>query len=1075
MTTGGLTKFPAGSQDLGLSNFEPQISPTPSWDNTTVNVSSGMFRGVGPRFGVAPLAGHSNTEAPSGTATNGIMKSETSSGSQGLVNRKQIYGIVPITMAPYTGAWPKTNVQFYCYLVGLDDSTNICLDACLGSILSSSVNQQSSTIAAGLAQSSYREESPLVRRDKTELLNLPQNSTPTAADMKAILRQVASRYWLPYAHISISGKRVPYQWMLAKTQGTPDATHMPNMNLWTIPLTSGTSPSVYGGVWSESITRENTANNQRIFLSYMLDTSGYPLDMSYSASIDNSNINAVTQYADDDTYSVIGVTATKTGASVAYSSVKAAVVLDSSAYTNSKHDVVLMAGLTPFAIVYQDWLQAAEGMLPRWVDLTNPGCNPRPGVATTSLDGANTQASAFVNYGYLAVTGNKGVLQGSTYYDFGYSYYNKLLDYETNVAYGATILTSGVITDNTAICVGDLGAIYDSIYQQMVADPNAIVVPWDFSPASPVSAAKVKPRGMSINDYQIRFYYRESGTGEWLSAGNYDAAQFWFYGGWIDADGHKGPRICQSPQGGLPGGQPNGFVDYSPLPSQTYICSAVFQQRAFWWSERTMQFSYANNIYAYPTRNIITCPTGKWRGGIVHSQKDLSQQVSRIVVFGDNTYSARFTGNQTLQSVRVSADTVGQFAVDGSDFVMDYLCDSTAFSFRSAVVAEGHLFWWGPQGVYHDDGQSPPEKISQILEPDILDYVDLSRDSEVHCVYLKRTMEVMWFYPPKVADSTYPTHGLVYNLRSEEFYPFKMRCQVDSSQNVRIENDSSPDGVQGERILLHCRATTSDTVSRTFYFDDLVKAGQQYPGAEFTVLTVATPATGTRRLTLAAGSVGITTGGVAVNDLICIQNAKGYAPALSTATDMIAKITAVNNGSSYIDILLPTGGDISTASLDGQTAFPIYQCKSNFSAAGLHGITYQVATNYWIPTGGDKPYQASGMSEAYLWMYLYFLFRYTGIPTPTNPLTNLPTGAQTALSYRTPAGGGYATDTLSLTNNSDTNCQIHHPMRNENLAAAGQALKYRLSGIHIGNPWTLEYLEAHCQLISGFTLKQFEG
>ncbi len=1069
MGTSDLTKFVGGSQDKGLNNFESQISAEINWSSDTVNVSGGIRRGAGVRYGTAPLAGHSNTEVPAGTATNGIQLSETTSGTQGLIQRRQIFGIVPITMAPYDGTYPKANQQFYAYIVGLNFSTATSLDVCLGAILSSSVNKQANTFVAGLAQSSYRQESPLVRQHKTEFLNLPTITTPVAADMQSTLTVQSGNNWIPWAHISVSGKRIPYFWMLGRANSTPNGTTAPNLNLWQVQFSSGATPIVLGGEPSEIETRECIDNVTRNISVYCLDANGYRMDLSYNCSITNANTQPQTAYNTSGN-NYFGLTALKGGASTAYGSVAAAVINDSGSFTNSRHEAVLMAGEIPIAIVYQDWLKAVKGMMPRWIDLSNPASIPR--VLGAPFPYNNGQSMAF-NFPDLYFGGaDTGVLKASTTYDFGFSTYNKLLDYETNVVYGVTAVSPTGNMSSVAFDIPD-SVSNNSVFENMMLgsgggleSPHAF--PWEWTNGVPkVSSPPVEPgRGFHVNDFQYRLYFRENGTNEWLPGGNMDAAQYWFYGDWKAIGGNAMPTFCLGPVGQLPGGQPNGFVDYSPLPKQQYICTQVFQQRAFWWSEKTMQFSYANNIYAYPTRNITTVPSGKWRGGIVCSQKDLSQQLSRLVVFCDNAYSARFTGNLTQQSVRISADTVGQFAVDGSDFTMEYLSDSTAYSYRAAVVGNGILYWWGPQGVYMDDGTKPPQKLSKVpLEPDIFSYVDTELEKEVIAVFNKRSAEVIWFYPPKDGDTDFPTHGLVYNTENGEFYPFKFPYKVDSAQNIKIENDQTPEGVAGERVLIHCRETSSDTIQRTFYLDNLVLAGDQSPNTELTVISISTPVAGTRRLTLAAGSVGITAGGIAVNDLISFQNVKGYAPSLTAATDMLAKVTAINNGSSYLEISLPDGGALdSSATLTGQTAFPIYQMKP--AAAGLHGITYLMQTNYWMP---------DGVANSWIWQYLYFLFRFLGLPTPTDPFTGTGISESIALTYRSLVCEGAISDTLTLVNNSDGNCQIHHPLRNAGRAALGQALKYALSGIHIGNPWTLEYLEAHCRPENGFTLKEFEG
>lgn len=1074
MSTSSLTKFPGGSQDKGLNIFEPDIGTDINWAEDTVNMTGGVRRGAGVRYGVAPLAGHSNTEVPAGTATNGIQRSEIASGAVGLTNRELIFGIVPLTISPYDGAYPKVNRQFYVYLVGLAVSgPGKTLDACIGATLESSVNKQAATFVAGLAQSSYREESPLARRHKTELLNLPVSTTPTAADMQSILALVLNNFWLSYAHISVSGKRIPYNWMIADVVTDGDATHSPAFNIWTAASAAGLTSTVYGGAPSEIITREAQDYDTRPIQIQCLDSNLYRIDMAYTANITKANTSSVQAYGTGAMYA--SVTATKSGASTAYSSVEGVIVNDPGSYTNSRHDAILLAGETPFAIIYQDWLEAVKGMMPRWIDLSSPGCMPRQGVTNSSAGSSNgIMASAFVGttgYDRVTTTDGTGVLSLNKVYDIGFSYYNKLIDYETNVVYGAGVQTPDDGTNperKYAVVIDDLAPNRENAFENMIIE-DIRSIPWEGSPTSPYTSAlpwPANPRGFSVNDYQVRFYYRESGTPEWLPAGTFDLAQFWFSVDWPTIDSRTGPMICLTPVAGLPGGQTDGFIDYTPLPKQRYICTTVFQQRAVWWSEKSMYFSPVNNIYAYPTRNIVTAPTGKWRGGIVHSQKDLSQQISRLVVFGDNAFSCRFTGSPTVQNVRISSTTVGQFAIDGSDFRMEYLCDSTAFSFRSACVGDGILYWWGPQGIYRDDGITPPVKISRILEPDIFSYVDMQLEKEVVSIFNKRTSEIIWFYPPKVADSTFPTYCLTYNAENDKFYPGKMRCKVDSVQNIKIENDDTPANVRGERILIHGRETTSsDVMQRTFYFDDVVEAGEQGPTREVTIVTVATPSVGQRRLTFAAGSISPTTGNIQVNDLICIQNAKGYAPTLTNATDMIAKVMAVSTSPDYVDILLPDGGALDgAASLTGQTAFPIYQRKP--TAAGLHGITYRMSTNYWLP---------DGMSNSWYFIYLYFLFRYIGIPTPTNAFTGEPSGEQILLTYRSLVCAGAISDTLGLVNNSDGQCQIHHPMRNAGRAASGQALKYALSGIHIGNPWTLEYLEAHCEQEKGFTLKDFQG
>jgi hypothetical protein len=1055
--TSDLERFSGGSQDKGINTFEPDIAPTITWDEDTHDVSGGVRRGVAPRYGMAPLPGHSDTETLSGNNTNGLRKSEGSAGiGAGLTSRELIYGIVPIVMAPYDGDYPKANRQYYLYLVGLDDGSNVTLDACFGATLVSGVNKQEANIQAGLAQSSYREESPLVRRHKTELLNLPQTTTPTAANMQEILRSVGSRYWVPYAHISIPGKRIPYQWMLGYVTTDPTATTTPAINVWTV---NGFSPTavINAGAPSEIITREFVTNSTRTIYVESMDFDGTPRDLQYTALITPSDTTPVSAYGTGAMYAA--VTGSKTGAYTAYSNVEIALINDPGSYTNSRHDAVLIAGETPFAIVYQDWLKAVKGMMPRWVDLTNPTCIPRllginPNVGNVQLASSMPNAVPSVN------SPNTGVLRAGRTYEFGFSMYNKQLDYETNVSYGVTFEVPVVATDDFYSIDFDQLSSTDNVYRNYVgSSPNYFSgFPWDFTNSTIVpSNIPYYPRGLSLNDYEYRLYFREYGTNEWLPGGSYDCAQYWFSRRWTGTPAN--PQFCTGPVAGLPGGQPNGFIDYSPLPKQRYISAVSFQNRAFWFAEKSMHFSLANNIYAYPTRNITTLPAGAWLGGMVHTRTGEVDQQSRLIMFATNaTYIGRFTGEKFVQSVRISSDTVGQFEVDGSDFAVDVLTDGAAFSARAACVAEGMAYWWGSQGVYRYDGVTMPQNLSQVLEPDIQTFLDMGDTMAVHCIYNKNTDEVIWFYPPKVDDADYPTYGLIYNVNNGNFYYTKFPCYVDASQNLKLENDATPDDVDGERCILHCRETSSSLVSRSYFFDERCKSGDMVPGTEMVVEAVSTPgAANVRRLTLATG--GLNPSVISVGDYVAIQNVAGYAPSITTATDMIAKVTAVDSVSRYIEIELPTGGVLPNATLTQPNFFPVYHGGRLTDAnPGVHGIKFQLSTNYWLP---------SGVADSWLWQFFYLLYKFTSWPSPI--------GAKMKLAYRTLRCGGFAEDELTLTDNSDGHCQIHHPLRPVQGSAQGQAIKYKISGVHIGQEWTLEYLEAHCLKERGFTLKAFEG
>lgn len=1063
MSNSDLEKFPGGTQDKGVNNFEPDIGAEITWDEDAVNMTTGIRRGVGPRYGMAPLPGQIYDAAPSGTQTNNFSYTSGTTASRiltGFADRGLFYKLIPLNMRTLTATGDDKPEQYYVWI--LTKTTGESIDAAISSTVSGGIFTQNSNLRAGLSQNSYSTLSGFTfyKLHKTELLNLPVGATST--NMAVILYNGTtglypydySTTFMPYCHVSVVGKRVPYFWMFCDTTTTPDATTAPNLNLWSKTASVGLNPVIQGGSPSEIITRVADPYLKRTLSVYCLDDDAFPISLYYNLQITKSNTAAVTGYGTGDNYTAL-TGATKTGSSTGYSTVQSACIYDPGSFTNSKHDAILLGGNFPRAIIYQNWLIAPNGMMPRWVDMSRPGCMPRDSVANIIGD-----ASAFFDPTQLTQAVDGGILRNNTSYDFGFSYYNKLIDYETNVAFGKT---ESITADLSVMDIATSGATSAySPWQLMQSSGNAHLMPWEYSASGAYSGGE-DPRGMHVNDYEIRFYYRETGTAEWLPAGNVDAAKLWFYP-WGLQNQHF--RICKTPVGGLIGGRPNGFIDYSPLPRQPYICVTHFSNRAFWWSDSTMYFSALNNIYAYPTGNSVVVPSGKWRGGIVHIRNNEVDQTARLVCFGDDTFVARFTGEKSSANVRISSTEVGQFEVDGSDFQINFLCDATAWSYRSAVVAEGILYFWGPQGIFRDDGTTTPIKISLPLEPDIFSFTDGIDTKRIHSIYNKATSEVIWFYPQagnplNIALNDQKTFGLIFNIENGRFYYAEWNARFDDSQLITVESDETTADIQGQRTIVNARNPTNSLFSTPFFLDSKCEAGDLNNQKMIYVTAISTPIAGRRTLTV-DGISGLTSK-VAINDLISFNQTLAYAPSLTTATDMIAKVVSVSAGTIVIE--LPDGGDIDgTATLNTQNGFPIWHKAA--TGVGQNGITYAMPTNYWLP---------DGLSNSWFWLFLNFLFKYEGIPTPTNAFTGRPVGAEIDLAYRTLVCSGTQQDTrpLRLTNNSDGHCQILRPLQNIGRSANGQALKYALSGIHIGNPWTLEYLEAYCKKETGFTLKEF--
>ncbi len=478
-----------------------------------------------------------------------------------------------------------------------------------------------------------------------------------------------------------------------------------------------------------------------------------------------------------------------------------------------------------------------------------------------------------------------------------------------------------------------------------------------------------------------------------------------------------------------------------------------YKNRFFWFSDKACVFSLSNNIFAYAGRNSISAVGGKFLGGIVHNYPGQAQQSSRLVIFGsDNTYVARFTGIREQTTVQISADAAGNYDIDGSDLVIDPWTSVTAFSYRSAVVADGILYWWGPQGIYRDDGVATPTKISGNLEPEIFEWYDPNKIGEINSSYNSKTKEITWFYPPKSTDDGQYTRTVVWSVADQTFERGQMPFKVDWSQGLNIETNI---GTAGSRMMLGARETPSATIQRSYFYDEQNRAGDMYPKTDFIVKTVTTPVVGTRRLTLAAGYDATNFATIAVGGRLAIQQFKKYTGS-STGDDLIASITAVNTGSGYIDIALPTGATLPASAPTFDKYFPLWVATA--TGAGLNGINYQLKTNYWAP---------KGTNGYFFWLYCYLLAKVRLW------LTDLAIGP--TLGYRTPTAVGTVSDQLVLTDNNDGNWQIYHPLTPGNDNAEGQAIRFILSGSHIGHEWVLQYMEAHGTPIDGDPLKRFEG
>lgn len=1067
-------RFIGGAMDKGISLFASAIDVNLSWASEVFNVTSGIRQGVGPRYGISPLPGQVSLIAPATNTWNNLTYSEGSAGT-GLKYRQKIYGIYySATLGCFyavVGVFRDGKLSFDVVFTGRQNPNN------------PSFVETLATFAAGWSESGYGDRATTGTPPSAYRIAeyLPWQKSPLYRTVFQDYFTAPDGNYLNSAFFNITGKNIQYNWQLGTVVTAPTATATPSVSFGVTTLAVSGSADIRLGLSTRfNVLEQRVKEAPRVIKYFCLTNNGYPLDMRYETQITDASLNSSLGMGDTGAmYSVVSSNVTRTGGNTTYANAAKVLVYDSGMTTSSKRDVVMLCGEVPLAVVFQEGVYNPTGLVPRYFDLTSTAAIPREiGIMTPQEDGGSSdRKTALLAKDRNDVLGlntsessRGGIFEWQVPYDIGVSYYNKLLDYESNVVYIANIYATkpdDYSLDNFSLEITDHDYL-ENMWQEYQTDDMAF--PFDFSAASTKSTYP-EGQGLFLNDFSYRFYYREAGIGEWLPLEEYDASQLWFYPAMSPEFTTGVPLLGKTPTARTTGGAANAFQDYSLLPKLPYFQVVNYNQRAFWFEPGSFRFSSSTHEFHYPTRNIVSAATGDWRGALPFMrQNDIAAQ-SVLIVFSEKaTYLAQFTGNLATQVVRVSANSVGEFTVDGSDFTLDVLTDLTAFSYRSAVLAEGEAYWWGPQGIVLFTGRGAPEVISVPLESDndaetIYNLPNPSTYDKIHAVYSPLTSEVIWFYTPATPDPDFPTHYLCFNTQSRQYMRGKLPCEVDHAQNVEIGGNNYAPKSEGSRLMLYGRTNSVATTQSALLFDKKNPMADMGPGKELLVGAISAPTTDTRRLTLASGSVGIAASNIEAGDYILVQNVANYAPALTSANTFIARVAGVNNGSAYIDITLPEGAALETTfTASSLTAFPIYHRKP--LTRGLHGVPWVVSTNFWLP---------NGLVNSYVWEYLHFLFKYVGIPQPTDPFDPL-YGVLARLTFqnRTLVCDGPSTSILKLKNNSSDHCQIHHRVKNENRSANGQALAMRFSGIAFGDPWTLEYLEAQCILEKGFTLKEFQ-
>lgn len=1081
MAGGKLDLWQAGTLAKGVNVNSPDFQVDIELTAATVNATSGIFQGIGPRFGMAPIPGQSDNETPGTGQCPGIMRANLT--GFGMSNNAEtpntwtlskVFAIYPIRIGGAGSAANLAAINTY-YLAVIGYTTNVqsglYVDTVLLSTVTSNVYVQSSAIYAGLASTGVDNINFAITAGETVLWLTGEFTQNTASKVTTVLNLTklpsTSTNFVSSSFFSVPGVEVPMQWMAGMVSAGGSSTQPSTISLYRVALSSPGN-CISGGGIPPSFNRQNFPMTPRTATEWAIKANGDWNNIGWTVKGTASTHIYEPMYIDyDPTDALFNIDwfdngGTQFGSGSSYTNNKVGLYNDPVITCNSAYQGTLIAsGAGGFAILIQDWYQNQYGSMPQYVDLTSSPLAPPNFNATYTEDGGPTPAcfyawpvfvrgTALSSANGVALGGaNSGVLRANTTYEFTYSIFNKRLNCETNVGSPVKIQTGtndfiGLQLFTSTFNGG--GVILTPAALRNTNDEG--ILPWPG-----IGSFTSVGGSFHINYLEYRFYYRPEGSQSWLPALFVDAAQYWFYPSWTPM------MACTGAIGGLPGGEPGGFQDYSPLPADTYDCVVMYKSRAFWFSSKSVVFSLLSNVFAYAGRNTASCPTGSFHGALVQAYYGQADQDARLVVFGtDATYVGKFTGQQQEVPVTVSAASGPiNFALDGTDFILNIWTSITAFSYRSAVVAEGILYFWGPQGVFKDDGVNPLARISIPLEPTIFGLYDPSQTLNISCTYNQTTKEVYWFYP---STTSTVSQVLIWNTVANTWLFGQMRGQVDAAQQLKVDT-AIP--TAGSRTLLLGRASSSGSSQRAYFFDQNNLACDMFPGSELMVKSISTPSAGLRRLTLAAGDSVLT--GVAAGDVIALQQCAAYANgALSTPSDFMAVVAAVNSGARTLDITLPTGATLDASATIGSNNqfFPIWHAagtKGIISGIGLNAFAYNIDTKFWIP---------SGMSYWAYWLYMHLVFKlYAFLPGPAPTV---------AFSYATPISGtNIQTDTLTFVNNSANNFQVLHSNAPGQSNFEGQGLKMTFSGIQLANSWILQFVEAYAQMKDGMQLKTFEG
>jgi hypothetical protein len=636
-----------------------------------------------------------------------------------------------------------------------------------------------------------------------------------------------------------------------------------------------------------------------------------------------------------------------------------------------------------------------------------------------------------------------GILKKLTKYQLSFSLFDKSTNHESNVGIPAKFETGADDGVYLTIYRQTAAPTYSTAFSQTIKMPGAFATllnMWcpNFSDQFYGTTAN-NPMNLSAygaGNIEIRIYYREVGTFEWLPAGRFD-----FYDLFLDPLLPKA-IVCQGAIAALPGPQPGAFNDSTPLQADRYFDVINYQNYAFWMSERNLCYSARNDVLSYPVLNAVPANRGTYRGMIEHAYPGQSVQDSRLMVCTtDAVYVGRFKGAGYFVSfpVRVSATTVNNFDRPGSDFVMDFWTSQVPFSSRSMVVGEGLLYWWGPTGIYRDTGNALPEKLfSMHMEPYINECFDNALLSSIHGVYDSSTKEVIWFYIPK--DKTvYTQKALVYNTKHDAFYEYQFKnLLIDWSQYVDAVTNGFDAGsplnqdLSARRIVIGVRtleAGYTTTPQRAVFFDTLCNSGDYNAPFQYLATSITAQGGGIYRF-----AINNNLKNAPVTGKVTISGFKWYA---QSAQELDGIWTISGSGAGYVDLIPPTGVvPVNFTATNYRNYFPLYVEAEN-------GFDCIFQSEYHEPYGPEFWGR---------WTYMWHRYRVELLPA-TLPQTMV-------LEVKTLMNSAPASSrSYTLSDNCHTNCALYSqfPMTNESSEGSAVATAlYPTGGKWNGGRWYIQ-------------------